>query len=48
MIDLRQKINDGREARRIIEIRRRHRSDRYHDDDDNNRFPKYDGKQDPR
>jgi hypothetical protein len=37
-IDLRQKINDGRDARRIIEERRRDRPIRYHNDDDNDRF----------
>jgi hypothetical protein len=35
MIDLRQKM------RRIIEARRRDCPDRYHDDDDNNRFPTF-------
>jgi hypothetical protein len=41
MIDLRKKINDGRDAWRIIEARRRDRPDRYHDDDDNDRFPTF-------
>jgi hypothetical protein len=41
MIDLRQKINEGRDARRIIEARRRERPDRYHDDDNNDRFPAF-------
>jgi hypothetical protein len=36
-IDHRYKINDGRNARRIIEARRRDCPDRYHDDD-NDRF----------
>ncbi|RLM99424.1 hypothetical protein C2845_PM06G27450 [Panicum miliaceum] len=40
-IDLRQKINDGRNARRIIEARRRDRPDRYHDADDSDRFPAF-------
>jgi hypothetical protein len=42
-ITLRHKINDGRDARCIIEGRRRDRSDRYHDDDDddNDRFPAF-------
>jgi hypothetical protein len=39
--DLRQKINDGRDTRRIIEARRRDHPDRYHDDDDNDRFPAF-------
>jgi hypothetical protein len=38
MIDLRQKINDGCDMRRIIEARRRDRPDRYHDND---RFPAF-------
>jgi hypothetical protein len=41
MIDLRQKINDGRDARCIIKGRRRDRPARYHDDDDNDRFPAF-------
>jgi hypothetical protein len=41
MIDLRQKINDGRDTRRIIEARRRERPNRYHDDGDNDRFPAF-------
>jgi hypothetical protein len=41
-IDLRQKINNGRDARRIIEVRRRDRTSRCHDnDDDSNRFPAF-------
>jgi hypothetical protein len=40
-IDLRQKINDGRDARRVIKARRRDRTDKYHDDDDNNHFPTF-------
>jgi hypothetical protein len=39
MINLRQKVNDSRDARRVIEARRRDRTDRYHDTDDNDRFP---------
>jgi hypothetical protein len=39
IIDLRQKINDGRDTRCIIEARRRDRPNRYHDNDDNDRFP---------
>jgi hypothetical protein len=39
MINLRQKVNDSRDARRVIEARRRDRTDRYHDNDDNDRFP---------
>jgi hypothetical protein len=38
-IDLRQKINDGHDARCIIKARRRDRRDRYHNDDNNDRFP---------
>jgi hypothetical protein len=38
MIDLRQKINEGRDARRIIESRRRDHTGRYHDNDDSDRF----------
>jgi hypothetical protein len=40
-IDLRQKINEGRDTWCIIEARRRDRPDRYHDDDDNDRFPTF-------
>jgi hypothetical protein len=40
-IDLRQMINDGRDAQHIIEARRRDRPDRYHDDDDNDCFPAF-------
>jgi hypothetical protein len=40
-IDLRQKINDGDDARHVIEARRRARTDKYHDDDDNDRFPAF-------
>jgi hypothetical protein len=40
-IDLRQKINDGRDTRRIIEARRRDRPDRYHNADDRDRFPAF-------
>jgi hypothetical protein len=38
-IDLRQKINEGHDARLIIEERRRHHTGRRHDDDDSDRFP---------
>jgi hypothetical protein len=41
MINLRQKINDGHDAWRVIKARRRDRTDRYHDDDDNDRFPAF-------
>jgi hypothetical protein len=40
-IDLRQKINDDRDAWCIIETRRRNRPDRYHDNNDNDRFPAF-------
>jgi hypothetical protein len=40
-IDLRQKINDGRDTRRIIKARRRNHPDRYDDDNDNDRFPTF-------
>jgi hypothetical protein len=40
-IDLKQKINDGRDAWHIIEARRRDRPDRYHDADDSDRFPAF-------
>jgi hypothetical protein len=36
--DLRQKINEGRDARRVIESRSRYRTSRCHDDDDSDRF----------
>jgi hypothetical protein len=38
-INLRHNINDGRNARHVIKARRRDRTNRYHDDDDNDRFP---------
>jgi hypothetical protein len=41
MIDLREKINEGRDARLVIEARRRDRIGRSHDDDDNDRFPTF-------
>jgi hypothetical protein len=41
MIDLRQKINDGHDAWRIIEARRRDLPDKYHNDDDNDRLPAF-------
>jgi hypothetical protein len=41
MIDLRQKINNGRDARCIIEARRRDQPDRYQDADDNDCFPAF-------
>jgi hypothetical protein len=40
-VDLRQKINEGRVARLIIEARRRDRPGRYHDDDNSDRFPTF-------
>jgi hypothetical protein len=41
-IDPKQKINEGRDAWRVIESRRRDRTDRYHDDDDDSdRFPAF-------
>jgi hypothetical protein len=40
-IDLRQKINDGRDTRHVIKARRRASTDKYHDDDDNDRFPAF-------
>jgi hypothetical protein len=40
-IDLRQKINEGRDAWRVIEARRRDRTDRHHDDDDSDHFPAF-------
>jgi hypothetical protein len=39
-IDLRQKINDGRDAQRVIEARRRDHIDKYHDDN-NDHFPTF-------
>jgi hypothetical protein len=39
MADLRKKINDGHDVRRVIEARRRDRPDRYHNTDDSDRFP---------
>jgi hypothetical protein len=36
-----QKINDGRDARRIIEARRGDQPNRYHDADDSDRFPAF-------
>jgi hypothetical protein len=41
MIDLRKKINEGRDARLVIEARRRNRPGRYHDNDDSDRFPTF-------
>jgi hypothetical protein len=40
-VDLRQKINDDHNPRRIIEARRRDRPDIYHDTDDSDRFPAF-------
>jgi hypothetical protein len=40
-IDLRQKINKGRDARLVIEARRRDHTGRHHDDDDSDRFPAF-------
>jgi hypothetical protein len=39
MIDLRQKINKGCNARCVIEVRRRDSTSRCHDDDDSDCFP---------
>jgi hypothetical protein len=41
MINLRQKINKGCDARLVIKARRRDRIGRRHDDDDGNRYPAY-------
>jgi hypothetical protein len=41
LIDLRQKINDSHDALCIIEARRRDRPDRYHNNDDSDRFPTF-------
>jgi hypothetical protein len=41
MIDLRQKINEGHDARRVIEARRRDRTGGHHDDNDSDRFPAF-------
>jgi hypothetical protein len=41
MADLRQKINDGRDVRRVMEARRRDRPGRYHIADDSDRFPAF-------
>jgi hypothetical protein len=41
MIDLRQKINEGRDARHVIESWRRDHTGRCHDDDDSDRFPAF-------
>jgi hypothetical protein len=40
-IDLRQKINDGRDVRRLIEARRRDQPDKYPDANDSDRFPAF-------
>jgi hypothetical protein len=40
-VDLRQKINEGRDAQLVIEARRRDRTGRYHDNDDSNRLPAF-------
>jgi hypothetical protein len=40
-IYLRQKINEGRNVRRVIEARRRDRTGRCHDDDHSDRFPAF-------
>jgi hypothetical protein len=40
-INLRKKINDGRDTRCVIEARRRDRIDKYHHDDDNDCFPAF-------
>jgi hypothetical protein len=41
VINLRQKINNGHDARRITEARRRDHPNRYHDDNDNDCFPAF-------
>jgi hypothetical protein len=41
MINLRQKINKGRDARRVIELRRKDRTGRCNDDDDSDCFPAF-------
>jgi hypothetical protein len=41
MINLRQKINEGRDARRVIEARRRDRTGGRHDNDDSDHFPAF-------
>jgi hypothetical protein len=41
IVNLRQKINEGPEARLVIEARRKDRIDRYQDDDDSDRFPAF-------
>jgi hypothetical protein len=38
-VDLRQNINEGHDARLVIEARRRDHTTRHHDDDDSGRFP---------
>jgi hypothetical protein len=40
-IDLRQKINDGRDGQCIVKARRRDHPDKYHDDDNNDHFPAF-------
>jgi hypothetical protein len=40
-IDLRQKINDGRDVQRIIKARTRDHPVKYHNDDDNDCFPTF-------
>jgi hypothetical protein len=40
-IDLRQKINEGHDAQLVIEVRRRDRTGRRHDDNDSDRFPSF-------
>jgi Asp/Glu/hydantoin racemase len=41
MIELKQKINEGRDTRLVIEARRRDRTGRHHEDDDSDRFPAF-------
>jgi hypothetical protein len=41
MIDLRQKTNEGRDVRHVIEARRRDHTGRCHNDDDSDRFPTF-------
>jgi hypothetical protein len=40
-IDLKRKINEGHDARLVIEARRRDCTSRRHDDDDNDRVPAF-------
>jgi hypothetical protein len=40
-INLRQKVNEGRDARLVIEVRKRDRTGRHHDDSNSDRFPAF-------